>query len=99
MTAINIHRKHNLSEPAIRARIEELATELSSSLSAQCHWQGDRLEFKRSGASGYIRQHPGEIEVQIKLGMMLKPLRGKIEETVSRHLDEALAAPDNGNQE
>lgn len=91
MTTIRIHRTHSLNETAIRARIEELAAELSSSLSAQCHWQGDRLEFKRSGASGYIQQRPGEIEVQIKLGMMLKPLRGKIEATINHHLDEALA--------
>jgi putative polyhydroxyalkanoate system protein len=90
MATIHIQKKHHLDNAAVRKKVQELADKLSKDLSAKYNWEGDRLVFKRSGASGHIDIADGAIDVEIKLSMVLSPLRGKIEKTVSNYLNERL---------
>ena len=52
--------------------------------------EGERLEFKRSGANGFIEIGDHELEIEIKLGMLLTPLKSTIETKINDYLDEAL---------
>jgi len=91
MSTIRIKRRHDLDEAQVRAQVEELAREFSEQIGIRYQWQGNQLNIERSGANGYIRMNPGELELELKLGMLLRPLKGKIEQTIIEYLDKHLA--------
>ena len=96
MSSIHIKRRHQLPRAELRKRVEHLAEDLKSKLNADYAWKGDSLRFKRSGASGSIDIAEDAIELKIKLGLMLTPMKGKIEVTIREYLDLALADKTNG---
>lgn len=91
MAIIHITRYHHLDQATVRANVQELAETLVEKLSAEYKWEKDRLIFKRSGASGFVRIGDQELEVEVKLGMLLSPLKGSIESTITEYLDQRLA--------
>ena len=91
MSKIHIKRKHNLSRDQARARVESIAKDLKKKLDANYAWQGDSLKFKRSGASGSIDVGEGVIDINIELGMLLSPMKGKIEQSINEQVKVALA--------
>ncbi|MDH5183192.1 MAG: polyhydroxyalkanoic acid system family protein [Gammaproteobacteria bacterium] len=91
MATIQIRRSHQLDQQHIREQVQNLADKLASDLGVTCQWQGDRLHFERSGAKGNIQIGEGYLEFEIKLGMLLSPLKGKVEKTVTEYLDTHLA--------
>ncbi len=90
MARIRIKRQHQLDHATVRGEVEGLAERLAQELSADYSWKGDRLEFKRSGASGYLDIGGQQVEVDIKLGMLLTPLKSTIESKINAYLDRAL---------
>ena len=90
MAKIHFTRQHQLDREAVRAEVQKLADKLANELAASYSWQGDRLVFKRSGADGYVAIGDGEIELEIKLGMLLTPFKDRIESTVRDYLDQNL---------
>jgi len=90
MATIQIRRSHQLDQQHIREQVQNLADKLASDLGADYQWQGDRLHFERSGAKGDIDIGEGYLEFNLKLGMLLSPLKGKIESSVVEYLDEHL---------
>lgn len=95
MAKIHIKRSHNLSQDEARARVEEIAEDLKTKLDAEYAWEGDSLQFHRSGASGSIDLGDGFIELNIKLGMLLTPMKARIEDSIREHVNVALV--DTGN--
>ena len=91
MASIKIKRNQSLAPDDVVKAVQKLADELSEKLDADYDWEGDNLSFKRSGASGKISVGKQDLEVDIKLSMLLTPLKGKIEQTVNDYLDENLA--------
>ena len=93
LTNIYIKRTHNLDFAKAKAMVEELAKGLQHSLAASYQWDGNSLRFKRRGASGSIDVGERSVEVQVELGVVLVPVKGKIESAIhegfNRVLDEA----------
>ena len=87
MARISIIRQHSLDHETARRKMQNLANRLARELSAECSWQGDRLEFRRSGADGFIELAEGQLVVEIKLGFLLIPLKSNIESTIHSYLD------------
>lgn len=92
MAEIHIRRPHQLGREEVRAEVEKLARSLQSELQTAYRWNGDRLLFERSGASGSIAVGDDYLEINVKLSLLLTPLKGKIEESIRKKLDLALAA-------
>ena len=90
MANIHIKQQHNLAHDEARKRVEEIAKDLKEKLNADYAWNGESLRFKRKGASGSIDLSNEFIELNIKLGMMLAPMKGKIESAIREKLDLAL---------
>jgi len=88
---VHIKRSHHLEHDHVKREVEQLAGKLATELSATCSWKGDRLEFKRSGANGFIDIGEQDLEIDIKLGMLLTPLKSTIETKINDYLDKALA--------
>jgi putative polyhydroxyalkanoate system protein len=91
MATINVIRQHQLDKKRLRKEVEHLAQKLSNDLSVDYQWEDDRLVFKRTGANGFIDIGKDELEIVIKLSLVLTPLKGTIEKTITEYLDEHLA--------
>ncbi|MGD8842156.1 MAG: polyhydroxyalkanoic acid system family protein [Gammaproteobacteria bacterium] len=90
MAIIHIKRSHSLPPDAARAQVEKIARELKTRLNADYIWDGDSLKFSRVGASGAIVLGDGYIDLRLKLGLALSPMKGKIEKTILERIDDAL---------
>lgn len=90
MSKINIVRKHSLNSKSIHKKVQELADKLAEDLAADYSWEEDRLVFKRTGAHGFVRMGKGELEIEVNLGLMFRPLKSTIEKTITDYLDESL---------
>jgi putative polyhydroxyalkanoate system protein len=48
------------------------------------------LIFRRSGIHGQMIVNDADVHIQCKLGLLLRPLRGRLEGEIHRFLDEYL---------
>lgn len=91
MANIHIKRMHTLGIESARTEVEKLAQTLKAELQTEYKWSGDKLLFTRSGASGIIDVGADYIDLDIKLGMALSLVKGKIEESINNKLNSALS--------
>jgi putative polyhydroxyalkanoate system protein len=91
MATIHIRREHALPHEKVMHAVQMLADRLAEKIDVDYDWEGDCLNFRRSGASGHVSVGADAVEVDIKLSMLLSPLKGTIEKTVNDYLDENLA--------
>ncbi|MGD8911715.1 MAG: polyhydroxyalkanoic acid system family protein [Candidatus Thiodiazotropha sp.] len=88
MSTIHIEREHQLPPEEIHAHIEQLYEKLNETLQMELVKEDDRLIFKHSGASGFIRVYEHLIEVDISLGLIYRPLRKRIEKVILEYIDD-----------
>ncbi len=90
--AIRIERDHALGLDEARNRAEQLAAKLAQKFDVRYRWEGNTLQFKRSGVDGKIDVAEYRIALFMSLGLMLAPLagtiRGEIEKTLDQWLEE-----------
>lgn len=91
MTNICIKRQHQIGKLKAREKMEVVADTLKRKLDAECTWEGDTMNFTRSGASGCIDIGEDFLEFNIELSMLLTPLKGTIESVIHEELDKSLA--------
>lgn len=88
MPKIDIHRPHQLSIAEARTVVDQVAAKLRAKMSMDTRWEGDVLQFSRSGVDGTIAVAQDAIRVKAQLGLMLAPLKGMVEQEIRRKLDE-----------
>jgi len=91
MPSIDIRRPHQLPLAEARAVVDQVASRMREKFGIDGQWQGDTLNFSRSGVSGSIAVESDAIQVRAQLGMMLAPLKGMVEQEIRRKLDEHFA--------
>lgn len=84
---------HSLGREAAREKAERTAerARLPSEYDVRYRWNGDTLEFKRSGADGSIAVGEDTVRVELKLGLLLSPMGGMIQREIEQVLDKSLA--------
>jgi putative polyhydroxyalkanoate system protein len=92
MASIHIERRHSMKLEEARGKVDYIAEDLKRDLQADCQWRGNTLVFKRSGASGTVAVGDESIVIDVKLGMALALMKGKIEDGIKRNLDKVLTA-------
>lgn len=90
MAHISIHRNHELGLEDARIQVEKIAETLKEKLKSEYSWEGNTLKFKRSGASGTIDVSDNSFDLEITLGLALRPMKGMIEKTILENLDQAM---------
>ena len=90
MANIRIKRDHNIGTEEARKRVDEMANTLQDRLEAKISWQGNTLNIKRTGASGTVEVGDDYVDCKVKLGLVLKPMKGMVESELNYALDEAL---------
>ena len=91
MANIRIKRKHSLGRAEVRKRVDEITGTLQEKLEATISWKGNTLHFKRSGVTGSLDVGDNYLDCEVKLGMLLIPLKGKIESALNEEIDKALS--------
>jgi putative polyhydroxyalkanoate system protein len=87
MDHIHIRHPHQLGKEDLRRKVEDIAEDLRQKLHVQCQWQGDSLLFKRPGAQGRIALADDHVEVSVKLGMLVVPMKDKIEAQIREKIE------------
>lgn len=92
MSDIHIVRSHHLSVADAKKAVQEAADDLAAEYDLESHWKGSTLHFERSGVEGTMKVSASEIELDVKLGFLLRAFRASFQGHVERHLDEHLGA-------
>ena len=88
MPSIDIRHSHSKTPAQARKAIEAVAKKLAERFDIQYEWDGDTLNFMRSGVDGKIELSPKQLHVTAQLGFMLSMLKGSIESEIKRVLSE-----------
>lgn len=89
MSQIEISKAFTMPREELRGELDKLATQLAGQLDLNCEWQSDDcLDFRRNGAEGRINISDDELELTVKLGMLMNVFRSTIEDEVKSFLNE-----------
>jgi len=90
MSVIDIHRTHTMDKQHAREAAETLAADLSSRFDVNYGWEGDVMKFKRSGVQGQLTINHGDLHVYLELGLLLRPMKGRIAQEIESQLDQVI---------
>ncbi len=96
MSDIHFMRHHPLTVAQAKKVAQKAADDLAQEYDLQSEWDGNVLNFHRPGVTGCMKVSGDEIDLEVKLGLLLKPFKAKFENHIAHRLDELLlaAAPD-----
>jgi putative polyhydroxyalkanoate system protein len=92
MSDINLVKPHSLPIAKARALVQKVADGLAADYGLGSEWHGNTLRFHRSGVDGQLEVTNSEIRLDVTLGLMLKPLKGKLVGYIETNFDTMLAA-------
>ena len=93
MSQICITRAHGLSPKKARQAAEAVAAALQSEYGLQYLWEDDdTLTFQRTGISGQLTLERKQVTVNVRLGLLLLPLRASFEREIHAYFDQRFAA-------
>jgi putative polyhydroxyalkanoate system protein len=84
---IVIGRRHDLGVAKAKRLAETLARKLRDEFGGTYTWNGNELRFQRTGASGSVTVTKDSVQVRVELGLLLTPLRARIEREIGASLD------------
>lgn len=97
MPDLKIRRAHALGLHEARQIARDWVRSAQDKLDMACTYEAgetlDRIAFTRSGVSGELRVSADVFELDAKLGFLLGAFKDRIEQEVSKNLDELLAQP------
>ena len=88
MASIDIQHPHSKSPAQARKAIEGVAKKLAERFDMEYGWDGDTLNFSRSGVDGKIVLLADKLRVTANLGFLLSAMKGPIEAEIRRVLSE-----------
>lgn len=91
MTTIHLHRPHPVGLAAARAEVERLARRVEQDYGANWAWRGDTLVFSHLGVAGRVQVSDAAIDLQVRLGLLLAPMKTQIEAVLLEKFERALA--------
>ncbi len=91
MGNIQIKKPHHLDRGEAHRRVEQMEPELKQKYGVQLEWHGDQADVHASKLSGHLVVGDSQLSLDLKLGLPLVPLQGKIRTALNQQLDRALA--------
>lgn len=88
MPSIDIKRSHALSHSKAKKAVQHVADHIAAKFDVDCEWDGNTLNFHRSGVDGHIKVNPKSIHVFADLSFFLSALKSPIEREINRYLDQ-----------
>ena len=99
MAAIVVRRHHALGLAKAKGLAQSIARRLKADYGGSFAWHGDVLRFERPGASGSVAVSKEGFEVHVELGLLLTPLRSRIEREIITFCDEHFADDGTGRDQ
>jgi putative polyhydroxyalkanoate system protein len=90
MPTISITRRHSLTHKKAKAAAEKIAKDLRKRFELDYEWNGDRIEFVRTGVTGHLTVGKDRIALEASLGWLLTPLKPAFEREINAQLDKLL---------
>jgi putative polyhydroxyalkanoate system protein len=87
MADIDIRRPHSLGMRAAREAADQMAEDLGRKFGLSGGWTGNTHHFDRPGVTGSLHLTENELHLTVKLGLLLKMMRGPLETAILRELD------------
>jgi putative polyhydroxyalkanoate system protein len=78
--------------------VQKAADGLATEYDLESEWHGNTLRFHRSGVDGQMLVTGSEIELNVTLGLLMKPFKGKFVDRIERDLDKLLAEKEPGSK-
>ncbi|KYP11269.1 MAG: hypothetical protein A0129_08250 [Limnobacter sp. CACIAM 66H1] len=91
MSDIHARKAHNLTLEEAKQTAQKLADQLQKEFQLDSQWQGNTLNFTRSGVKGKLDVTDKDVTVDISLGFMLKAFKGKIQSEIDKNIDKMFA--------
>lgn len=91
MSDIHARKTHNLTLAEAKQTAQKLADQLQKEFQLDSQWQGNTLNFTRSGVKGKLDVTDKDVTVDISLGFMLKAFKGKIQAEIDKNIDKMFA--------
>ena len=91
MSVIRLSRHHHLNQAAQKAALERLATLLGDALGASVAQEAQTIQFDGKGFSGIVTLDDERVVGEVRLGLMMRPLKGVITREIEAELDHYLA--------
>lgn len=91
MSNVKVERDHALGAEIAATRIKQIEPKLKERYGVTLDWKGTSADIKGKGVSGTVTVEDARVALDLKLGLMLKPLAGKIREGIEKQVDQALA--------
>ena len=90
MAKLHIEHKTSLSKDDIRVKLGEVMGKIEEKFDIKGSWSGDDYAFSRSGVDGKASIKDGLVTIDMKLGLVLSALKGRIESEMVSKLKEGL---------
>lgn len=90
MSEIKIERAHKLGSKEARKRVDNLEAKLKEKYGVSLEWNGNVANVKGTGVSGTLAVEDAKVAVNIKLGLLLRPLAGQIKQGLEHQVNKAL---------
>ena len=91
MSVIRLSRAHLLNQAAQEAALERLAVHLGDALGASVSREAQTIQFDGKGFSGTVSVDDERVVGEVRLGLLMRPLKGVITREIEAGLDRYLA--------
>ena len=91
MSVIRLSRCHQLDHAAQEAALERLAAHLGDTLGASVTQEARAIQFDGTGFSGTVTLDTERVVGEVRLGLMMRPLKEIITREIEAGLDHYLA--------
>ncbi|QIZ75540.1 polyhydroxyalkanoic acid system family protein [Ferrimonas lipolytica] len=90
MASIYIERLHQLEPQQLQTMVRDVAENLEQEYQLRFKFDGDDIQFRRSGARGELRALSDKVIISMELSMLFRPLAGSIHRAIEQRLDQLL---------
>jgi putative polyhydroxyalkanoate system protein len=90
MSDIKMTKAHAHGKDEAKKRIDRLLGKMADGMGLKTEWDGDTCKFT-GPAKGEIKVGEQNVDVEVKLGLAAKMMKGTIEKKLAEGLDRALS--------
>ncbi|WP_211183098.1 polyhydroxyalkanoic acid system family protein [Aeromonas salmonicida] len=99
LSTIQVNRQHPLGLAGVRLAAEAIAQDMSEEYQLDCEWEDEeetRLLFRGAGVNGFLCLTDTNLQLEVRLGLMLLPVRSVLEQEILEYVDNRLPCPSQG---
>jgi len=87
VATIKFSSPHAIGKDRAKEAVMTVVEDIDGKLDVEYEWDGDTVTFERPGIEGFINVRPEEVEVEIRLGLIYRPFKSKIESRIRDYFE------------